>query len=293
MEKNKDIARRYFLEVMNLAKLDTLYELLSPDFVFTASTLPEPCRGPDRFREMVKMLHCKVPDFYIHVRDMVADGDAVVTRWRGGGTYTDGSLLYTAQGDIAPSASKFELDGVTWHRIKDGRIVESTADEDTASLMRQLGVLPAAQPVVLPDEEVNQAVVRRYFNEVMNRGELDAVDEIVDPHFHYIVQSKPEPFRGAEGFKGLVRDIRRAFPDIRFEIAGETVEGDKVAVRRKVGGTHKGEFFGAAPTGQFVEASGIDIFTLCRRKILTVHANGNDFGLTLQSDLMTRICAAM
>ncbi|MCI5125424.1 MAG: hypothetical protein D3925_13360 [Candidatus Electrothrix sp. AR5] len=290
MEKNKDIARRYFLEVMNLGKLDTLYELLSPDFIFTASTLLEPCKGPDDFRELVRMLHCKVPDFYIHVRDMVADGDEVVTRWRGGGSHTEGSLLYTAQGDIAPSVSRFEINGVTWQRMKDGRIVESTADEDTAGLMTQLGVLPA-QSVALPDERGNQAVVRRYFNEVMNQGQLDAVDEIVDPHFHFIVQAKPAPFRGAEGFKGFIRDIRKAFPDIRFEIAGETVEGDKVAVRRKVVGTHKAAFFGSVPTEQFVESSGIDIFTLCRGKILTVHANGNDFGLILQSELMAGMLA--
>jgi steroid delta-isomerase-like uncharacterized protein len=290
MEKNKDIARRYFLEVMNLAKLDTLYELLSPDFVFTASTLPEACKGPDRFIELVNMLHCKVPDFYIHVQDMVADGDAVVTRWRGGGTHTDGSLLYTTRGNIAPLVSRFEIDGVTWHRMKDGRIIEATADEDTASLMMQLGVLPA-QPVSLPDEEANQAVVRRYFNEILNRGELDAIDEIIDPHFHFIVQDKPDLFRGTEGFKGFIRDIRKAFPDIRFEINGETVEGDKVAVRRKVGGTYTKEFFGVVPTGQFVEFSGIDIFTLCRGKILTVHATGNDFGLTLQSELMAGIFA--
>ncbi len=290
MEKNKDIARRYFLEVMNLAKLDTLYELLSPDFVFTASTLPEPCKGPDRFIELVNMLHCKVPDFYIHVRDMVADGDEVVTRWRGGGTHTDGSLLYTTRGDIAPLMSKFELDGVTWHRMKDGKIVESTADEDTVGLMTQLGVLPV-QPVAPPDEEVNRAVVRRYFNEILNQGELDAINEIIDPHFHFIVQNKPELFRGTEGVKGFVRDIRKAFPDIRFEIDGETVEGDKVAVRRKVGGTYKEELFGVAPTEQFVEVSGIDIFTFCRGKILTVHATGNDFGLTLQPEFMAGIFA--
>ncbi|MCI5139934.1 MAG: hypothetical protein D3922_16335, partial [Candidatus Electrothrix sp. AR1] len=147
-------------------------------------------------------------------------------------------------------------------------------------------------PVDPPNEVVNQVVVRRYFNEVLNQGKLDAIDELIDPHFHFIVQAKPEPFRGAEGLKGFVRDIRKAFPDIRFEIAGETVEGDKIAVRRKVGGTHKTELFGAAPTEQFVESSGIDIFTLCRGKILTVHANGNDFGLTLQSELMAGMFAA-
>ena len=286
MHENKEIARRYFLEVMNLAKLDVVDELLAPDFVFTASSLPEPCKGPDRFKELVEMLHCKVPDFYIHIQEMIADRDTVVTRWRSGGTHTGASLVYTTQGDITPLMNRFELDGITWHKIKDNRIIESTADEDTASFMTQLGVLPVQQVLHL-DEAVNQTVVRRYFNEIMNQGQLDVVDEVIDPHFQFMTRIQPETFRGAEGFKNFVRDIRKAFPDIRFKIAGETVEGNKVAIQRKVSGTHKQEFLGVAPTEQFIRTSGIDVFTLCSGKILTVHASGNDFGLTLQSRLMT------
>ncbi len=288
MQKNKEIARRYFLEVMNLAKLDTLYELLAPNFIFTASTLSEPCRGPDNFKNLINILHCKVPDFYIHVRDMVADGDAVVTRWQSGGTHTDGSLVYTDQGDITPAVNRFEIDGVTWHRIKNGKIIESTADEGTAALMMQLGVLPD-QASTPPDTEANQTIVHRYFCEVLNQGKLDIVDEIIDQHFHFIVQDKPEFFRGAEGFKGFVRKIRKAFPDLKFTIDGTTADSDKVAVRRQVSGTHKEVLLGTASTNRFVEASGIDIFTFCQGKILTVHATENNFGLTLQAKLINGI----
>ena len=292
MHKNKEIVRRYFLEVMNLGRLDALDELLSPDFVFTAPSLPEPCRGPDNLKELVKILHQKVAHFYIHVCDMVADGDTVVTHWRSGGTHTDGSLAYTDRGDITPIVSNFEIHGVTWHKIKDGKIVESTADEDTASLMTQLGVLPYKQPASSSSREANQVLVRRYFNEVLNQGNLDVIDEIIDRHFHFIVQDRPEPFRGREGLKGFVRNIRKAFPDITFAIAGETLEGEKVAIRRKVKGTHKGELFGTAPTNQLVETLGIDIFTLYQGKILTLQATGNDFGLTLQSDFMAEMLAS-
>ena len=292
MHRNKEIARRYFLEVMNLGRLDALDELLSPDFVFTAPSLPEPCRGPDNLKELVKILHQKVAHFYIHVCDMVADGDTVVTHWRSGGTHTNSSLVYTDRGDITPAVSSFEIHGVTWQKIKDGKIVESTADEDTATLMTQLGVLPCKQPASSSSREANQVLVRRYFNEVLNQGNLDVIDEIIDRHFHFIVQDRPEPFRGREGLKGFVRNIRKAFPDITFNIDGETLEGDKVAIRRKVKGTHKGELFGTAPTNQLVETLGIDIFTLYQGKILTLQATGNDFGLTLQSDFMAEMLAS-
>ncbi len=280
MEENKVIARRYFTEIMNLANMDTLYELLSPDFIFTLATHPKPYKGPDGFKDLVMMLHSCFPDFYIHVQDMVASGDTVVTRWRGGGTHTGGALQ-TVSGDIKATGNKFEIDGMTWHRMEDGKIMESLANEDTVGLMTQLGVIPGP-PVAPPDEEANQAVVHRYFNEVMNEGNLDAIDEIADPNFQFIIPTQPEPIRGAEGFKGFVQYLRNAFPDIKFDIDREAINGDKVAVRWKITGTHKGEFLGAAPTEKFVEDYGVDIFTMSKGKILSVHVNENDFGLMVQ-----------
>lgn len=280
MEENKVIARRYFAEIMNLANMDTLYELLSPEFVFTLPTHPEPYKGPDGFKDLVMMLHSCFPDFYIHVQDMVASGDTVVTRWRGGGTHKGGAL-HTVKGDIEPSGNKFEIDGMTWHRMENGKIIESLANEDTVGLMAQLGVIPAP-PSEPPDEDANKAVVHRYFNDVMNQGNLDAIDEIADPNFAFIIPTQPEPFRGPEGFKGFVQYLRAAFPDIKFEIEREIAEGNKVAVRWKITGTHKGEFLGAAPTDKFVEDHGVDIFTISKGKILTVHVNENDFGLMVQ-----------
>ncbi len=85
--QNKYLTLRYFKEIMTDGNLGTIYELLTPDFVFTLPTHPEPYVGPDGFKELVTMLHACFPDFYIHAKDMVASGDMVVTRWRGGGTH--------------------------------------------------------------------------------------------------------------------------------------------------------------------------------------------------------------
>jgi steroid delta-isomerase-like uncharacterized protein len=215
---------------------------------------------------------------------MVADGDTVVTRWRGGGTHKGGALR-TVKGDIQPSGRKFEIDGMTWHRMKDGRIIESLANEDTVGLMAQLGVIPSP-PGAPPDDVANRTCVRRYFEDVMNRGDLAAIEEIVDPNFTFNIPTQPEPFRGTAGFKGFVQYLRSAFPDIHFEVERQAVEGNKIAARWKITGTHRGEFLGAPATGKFIEDHGVDIFTMAKGRILAVHVNENDFGLMVQLGLI-------
>jgi steroid delta-isomerase-like uncharacterized protein len=285
-QDNKVIARRYFTEIMNMANMKSLEELLSPDFLFTLPTHPEPYRGPEGFKNLVNMLHSCFPDFYIHVQDMVASGDTVVTRWRGGGTHIGGAL-HTVKGDIQASGRKFEIDGMTWHRIVNGKIVESLANEDTVGLLVQLGVIPLPPPPA-PAPEANRKLARRYFDEVMNQGKLAVIEEIMDPNCQFIIPTQPEPFRGHAGFKGFVGYLRNAFPDIRFTVEREIAEENKVAVRWKITGTHKGEFLGAKPTGTFVEDRGIDIFTFWKGKILTVHVNENDLGLMTQLGIIPK-----
>jgi steroid delta-isomerase-like uncharacterized protein len=277
---NKRIARRYFMEIMNMANMDTLYELLAPEFIFTLATHPEPYHGPDGFKELVTMLHSAFPDFYINIQEMVANDDYVVTRWRGGGTHSGGPF-HTVEGDLQPNGRSFEIDGMTWHKIVNGKIVESLANEDTVGILMQLGIIPAP-PQDAPDTAANLATSHRYFDEVMNQGKLDVIEEICDPNFQFIIPTQPEPFRGFDGFKGFVTYLRSAFPDIHFAVDRETAEGNKVATRWKITGTHLGEFLGMPATHNKISDGGIDIFTFRQGKILTVHVNENDLGLMKQ-----------
>lgn len=286
--ENKAIARRYFLEIMNQANWDTVYEILAPEFVFTLPTHPEPFRGPDGFKELVTMLHNAFPDFYMDIRDMVASGDTVVTRWFGGGTHKGGPLL-TTEGDIPASGKRFDIDGMTWHTIRNGKIVESIGHEDTLGLLLQLGVFPAPpSEMVQTTPEENQQLTHRYFEEIMNQGKLEVVQEILHPNFSFIIPTQPEPISGYDNFTGFVQYLRNAFPDIRFTVLREIADGNRVASRWKINATHNGEFLGMPATGNTVEDYGIDIFQISNGKILSVHVNENDFGLMKQLGMLDK-----
>jgi len=271
---------RYFKEIMTDGNLATLYELIAPDFVFTLPTHPEPYRGPDGFKELVTMLHSCFPDFYIYPQDMVAFGDTVVTRWIGGGTHL-GAAIHTVAGDIPPSGRTFKIDGMSWQRMENGKIVETHGNEDTVGMFNQLGILPNS-PLVTENPEQNLKTTHIYFNEIMSQGKLELIEEIMTPDFQFIIPTQPAPIAGYDNMKGFVTYLRNAFPDITFTVEREIAGDNKVATRWRIKGTHKGDFLGMPATGNVVEDYGIDIFTFEQGKIKTVHVNENDFGLFQQ-----------
>ena len=58
------------------------------------------------------------------------------------------------------------------------------------------------------------------------------------------------------GRKQFVAAVKKVFPDIHHHILDIVAEGDKVAVRFNITGTHKGEFQGILPTGKEVAIDG-------------------------------------
>lgn len=269
-EQNKAIARRYYDEIMNGAKLATIDELMTPDFLFTIPTQPDPYHGPEGFKELVTMLHGAFPDVHLTVEHLIAEGNTVVGHWTGTGTHTGGPLE-TVLGNIEPTGKSFRIDGMTWLRIVDGKIVESLANEDTLGLLTQIGVLPQEStppPTTTPEE--NREIVSRYFNELMNEGKLEVIDEIVAPNFAFRIATLSEPVRGREGMQAFVTGLRTGFPDIKFTVEREAAEADKVAARWRITGTHEGEFLGIPPTGNRIQDQGVDIFVFSGGKIVEI-----------------------
>jgi len=108
----------------------------------------------------------------------------------------------------------------------------------------------------VPAEE-NKAAARRFLEET-DKGNLDVIDELVSPD---AIDHNPFPGQapGAQGVKQVFGMLRTAFPDMSQSIEDMVAEGDRVAFRSTLHGTHRGEFLGIPATGKQVALPGIDI----------------------------------
>ncbi len=109
--------------------------------------------------------------------------------------------------------------------------------------------------------DAKQALVQRFYDEVISGGNVDALDELMAPDFtDHPPIGMPGPPGGREGFKQFVAALRGAFPDFRWTVDQWIVAEDKVVARGMGRGTHRGDFMGIPPTGQPAEWSAIHIF---------------------------------
>ena len=108
--------------------------------------------------------------------------------------------------------------------------------------------------------EENKEKARRLIEEAFGQGNLQIVEEVLDPDFVcYDPNSEAGEVRGANNIKQEIEYFRQAVPDLTYTVEDQLAEGDKVVTRYTASGTHQGEFFGVAPTGKRIEMSGIQI----------------------------------
>jgi steroid delta-isomerase-like uncharacterized protein len=112
----------------------------------------------------------------------------------------------------------------------------------------------------------SKAIVRRFWG-VWEQGNVDLVDELLPPDYVNHTPASPDQPTGPEGVKGVVAMFRSAMPDLRVIVEDMIAEGDKVAVRYTLEGTHEGELFGDPPTGQRLSIKSISVERVSEGKI--------------------------
>jgi predicted ester cyclase len=137
-DTNKEVVRRAFEE--SWRDVDVLDELISSDYVGYDPSLPEPLRGPQGAKENVNQYRSAFEGAQITVKDQIAEGDLVSTRWEGRGTHT-GELM-----GIAPTGKEVVVSGLTLSRLEGGKIVEEFTNWDTLGMLQQIGAVPALAP---------------------------------------------------------------------------------------------------------------------------------------------------
>lgn len=98
------------------------------------------------------------------------------------------------------------------------------------------------------ETDINKAVMRETVERVFNQGDLSAIDELIAPDA--IDQCEPPGTDCRAHFRQVVTMLRTAFPDFHMCVDDVVAEGNAIAVRLTMTGTHRGMFMGIEPTGK-------------------------------------------
>ncbi|PLS83829.1 MAG: ester cyclase [Actinobacteria bacterium] len=129
--------------------------------------------------------------------------------------------------------------------------------------------------------DTNTKPLRGLIEEVWNEGNVGAVDRYFAPDY---VDHNPLPgqVEGPEGYKQSVGAIRDAFPDLHLTLEDILGEGDRVAFRYTMRGTHQGPFMGIPPTGNPFSVTGMIFARVAEGKAAERWANLDTLGLMQQ-----------
>jgi steroid delta-isomerase-like uncharacterized protein len=135
-QHNKTIVQRYLEEAVSRGSETAIEAYVSPDVVFTSPYTPQPIHGIAGIKQMIAGLHVAFPDLQIREEAVVEEGDIVASRWVATGTQT-GDFMGNS-----PSGRPYKITGMSFYRVKDGKIVEGWVNDDTLGMLQQLGVIP-------------------------------------------------------------------------------------------------------------------------------------------------------
>ena len=144
VEENVALMRRWFKEVWNEGKTQTIHELLSPDAIGIGQLEDgNQLRGPAEFLPLVERIRGAFPDINMVVEDAFGAEDKVVLRW---------SATMTHHGDhlgMPASGKRVRMTGITIARIRDKQIVEGWDNWDQLGMLKQIGAYASPQTSLL------------------------------------------------------------------------------------------------------------------------------------------------
>jgi steroid delta-isomerase-like uncharacterized protein len=138
-------------------------------------------------------------------------------------------------------------------------------------------------------DQQNRPILDRYWNDFIGKKNLSAASEILAENFVMHDPLNPEPIMGRDRFVAMLDELFRAFPDIRYAAEEEIGDGDKVAIRWTMYGTHAESFLGINPTGRSVTMTGVDILYFAQRHIQALRVETNLLALVHQLGAMPHL----
>ena len=142
VEANKLTLAR-MLERISAGDPEAFVEMLTPGYVRHCQAMPpqlQEIRGPEAMLAWLRANQMTFPDYREELEYILGEGDFVAWRSRGTGTMA-GPL-----GPFPATRKRMELTIIGMHRFEGGRIAETWTSWDNVAALRQLGLMPDAQP---------------------------------------------------------------------------------------------------------------------------------------------------
>jgi steroid delta-isomerase-like uncharacterized protein len=130
-------------------------------------------------------------------------------------------------------------------------------------------------------DEQNKALIQRAVA-AFNRSDWDAIDDLFAADYVDHDRSRAGLPPGPEGIRQAWQSFRAAFPDLVVTLDDLVAEGDKVAVRGVIRGTHQGELMGIPPTGKLLTVTFIDVNRIANGKLAERWAEVDTLGMLQQ-----------
>jgi len=132
----------------------------------------------------------------------------------------------------------------------------------------------------------NKAIVRRYFEEAVDKRNLDILDEIVTKDCIIYRPEGPEPIRGLEAFKQTLERILQVYSEFATTIHDLIAEEDRVACRLSHRAVNRDEWTSHigrhAVAGKTVSWPAIAIFRIRDGKITEEWVNRDELGMLIE-----------
>jgi steroid delta-isomerase-like uncharacterized protein len=137
-------------------------------------------------------------------------------------------------------------------------------------------------------EAANKELIRRFHTELVEARNAAKVDEFFAASF--VSHNMPPGFpRGSPGVRRFVAMVGEALADLDVTIDVLLAEGDLVAVRSTMTGTHRGPLLGVPATGRRVAIDGTDVVRVRDGRIVEHWGLTNTVGLLQQVGRRARL----
>ena len=291
------VVRRFFEAGVNGGDLDVFDTVAAPDVAYYGATVSDES-GLEALKRIYGEALTGFPGIQYSLLTSVASEDAAAVRYVVDGVHT---------GDfrgLAPTGNTMTWNHSAFARVECGQITAMWAEVNQLDRLRQFGILaeagpaarmagapahPAATPEMARDRascapqspEDVVAIVDRLRAEVYNDENVDVMPEIVADGYLHGSANGPDAIGIVDGGT-QISGFLTALPDLEWTFDEVIVQGNQVAARWTIRGTHDGDLLGFAATGNPVEYTGISFFTVQCGKIVAFQTEMDAAGLVEQ-----------